>query len=329
MSDGRIAVTGAGSFLGGRLLRRLAASHGAERLLAVDIAAPPPALGIPHHFLDLTEPAADQRLLETLKDEKISTVVHLAFLTNPRRDTTYAHELESIGTLSVMAAAAAAGVAHVVMRSFTFAYGAGGDNPSFLTEDRGLPARGGLAWLRDKREAEGHAAAFARRFPRMTVTVLRLAPLLGPGVRTFYTRVFDHRVVPLLMGYDPLVQLLHPDDALDAFAAALSRPVDGAFNVVPRAAIPLLSALHLAEKVPLPVAHPVAYAASDLLWALGLGEAPGGFLDFARYPFVADGEKARRHLGFTARRSSRDALMSYIRYRHPQGARGAESEAPA
>jgi selenide,water dikinase len=31
----------------------------------------------------------------------------------------------------------------------------------------------------------------------------------GPGVHAFYTRVFDHRVVPLLMGYDPLVQLLH------------------------------------------------------------------------------------------------------------------------
>ncbi len=313
-------MTGAASFLGSRLLRRLAATHGADRLLAVDIAAPPPALGVAHHFLDLTEPAADRRLLETLGEERISTLVHLAFLTNPRRDETYAHELESIGTLSVMAAAAAAGVEHVVMRSFTFAYGARGDNPSFLTEDRGLPATKCLRWVRDKREAEGHAAAFARRYPRMKVTVLRLAPLLGPGVRTFYTRVLDHRVVPLLMGYDPLLQLLHPDDALEAFEAALSRPIGGAFNVVPRAAIPLASALHLAEKVPLPVAHPVAYAASDLLWALGLGEAPGGFLDFARYPFVADGEKARRELGFTARRSSRDALMSYVRYRYPQSA---------
>jgi len=64
--DPRIAVTGAASFLGARLLRRLAEAGGPERLLAVDIAAPPPALGIPHHFLDLTEPAADQRLLETL-----------------------------------------------------------------------------------------------------------------------------------------------------------------------------------------------------------------------------------------------------------------------
>jgi hypothetical protein len=32
---------------------------------------------------------------------------------------------------------------------------------------------------------------------------------------------------------------------------------------------------------------------------------------------VADGEKARRELGFAARHSSRDALVSYLRYRHP------------
>lgn len=319
----RIAVTGAASFLGGRLLRRLTETVGPESLLAVDIAAPPPALGIPHHFLDLTEPAADQRLLETLKEERISSLVHLAFLTNPRRDSTYAHELESIGTLSVLAAAAAAGVGHVVMRSFTFVYGAAGDNPGFLTEDRPLPTTSALAWVRDKREAEGHAAAFARRYPGMTVTVLRLAPLAGPGVRTFYTRVFDHRVVPLLMGYDPLVQLLHPEDALDAFEAALAKPVGGAFNIVPKAAIPLVSAIHLAEKVPVPIAHPAAYAASDLLWSIGLVEAPGGFLDFARYPFVADGEKARREMGFEARQTSRQALLAYLRYRHPTGERRA------
>ena len=49
--------------------------------------------------------------------------------------------------------------------------------------------------------------------------MLRFATLLGPGVHTFYTRLFSKRVVPVVLGYDPLVQLLHPDDALDAVDA--------------------------------------------------------------------------------------------------------------
>jgi UDP-glucose 4-epimerase len=315
---GRIALTGTASFLGGRLLRRLAEAKGAARLLVVDLAAPPAALDVRHRAVDLTEPAADQRLLDVFREEQVDEVLHFAFYTGPRRDAAHAHELESIGTLALLAAAAAAGVGRVVMRSFTAVYGARGQNPAFLTEDRPLQPDPGLGWVRDKLEAEQHVAAFSRRYRDLKIAVLRFAPLLGPGVHTFYTRILDRRVVPVLMGYDPLVQMLHPDDALAAAEAAVDRPVAGAFNVVPSRPIPLLTALHLAGKIPVAVPHPLAYPVADLMWAAGVGEAPGRFCDYVRFPFVADGERARRDLGFTPRYASRDALLAYIGYRHPQ-----------
>ena len=326
---GRLAITGAASFLGSRLLQSLVKERGGDDVVVLDIAPPPAALArVRFHELDLTEPAADQRLLDLLKQEGVEAVVHMAFFTTPRRDSSYAHELESIGTLAVLAAAVAAGVKHFVLRSFTAVYGARGQNPSFLTEERPLLPDTSLGWVRDKLEAEQHAAAFAKRYPRMTVTVLRFAPLFGPGVRNFYTRIFDKRVVPVLMGYDPLFQLLHPDDALDAAERAVEKTPGGAFNVVPRSPIPLVTALHLAGKIPLSVPHPAAYLLTDLLWSAGLTEAPGGFVDYARYPVVADGEKAERELGFKARHGSREALMEYVRYRHHRGAgRRAEAEA--
>jgi UDP-glucose 4-epimerase len=203
------------------------------------------------------------------------------------------------------------------MRSSTAVYGARGQNPNFLTEDHVLQPNAGLAWVRDKLEAEQHAASFARRYPAMRVAVLRFAPLFGPGVRTFYTTIFDHRVVPVVMGYDPLVQLLHPDDALAALELAVERAPRGAVNVVPKSPIPFVAALHLAAKIPVPVPHALAYAAADALWAAGLGEAPGGFVDYVRFPFQADGAKAVGELGFTARYTSRDALSAYLRHRHP------------
>jgi UDP-glucose 4-epimerase len=327
---GRVAITGIVSFLGGRLLRSLVAERGEDQVVAVDIAPPPAALaGVRFRRLDLTEPAADQRLLDVFGEEGVESVAHMAFYTTPRRDATHSHELESIGTLGVLAAAAAAGVGRFVMRSSTAVYGARGENPSFLTEDRPLQPNPRLAWVRDKLEAEQHAASFARRYPRMAVSVLRFAPLFGPGVRSFYTRIFDKRVVPVLMGYDPLIQLLHPDDALEAAERAVLGPAPkGAFNVVPRSAIPLVSAIHLAEKIPVSVPHPVASVISELLWSAGLAEAPGAFVDYARYPFVADGEKAERELGWKARYGSREALTDYLRYRHPHAAgRAAEARA--
>jgi len=325
---GRIALTGTASFLGARLLRRLAEKTGAARLLVVDVAPPPDALDVRHRAVDLTEPAADQRLLDVFREEQVEAVLHFAFYTGPRRDATHVHELESIGTLAVLAAAAAAGVGRVVMRSFTAVYGARGQNPAFLTEDRPLQPDPALGWARDKLEAEQHAASFSRRYPDLKIAVLRFAPLLGPRVHTFYTRILDRRVVPVLMGYDPLVQMLHPDDALAAAEAAVDRPAAGAFNIVPSRPIPLLTALHLAGKIPVPVPHPIAYPAAELMWSAGVGEAPGRFCDYVRFPCVADGERARRELGFAPRHASRDALLAYLEYRHPP-ARLARAEAPA
>jgi UDP-glucose 4-epimerase len=316
----RIAVTGTGSFLGSRILRRIVETQGPAAVVAVDIASPPATLGVRHRFVDFTEPASDQQLLDVFRDEGIDTVVHAAFYTSPQRDTSYSHELESIGSMNLLAAAAAAKVGHVLLRSFTAVYGARGQNPNFISEDGPLQPNPALAWVRDKLEAEQHCAAYARRYPELKVTMLRFAPLFGPGVRNFYTRIFDHRVVPMLMGYDPLVQMLHPDDALTAAEAALARSPGGAFNIVPKGTIPLASALHLAEKIPVGVPHPVAYVTAEMLWSAGLGEAPGGFVDYVRYLFVADGEKARRALGFEARHSSRDALLAYLRYRYPEPA---------
>jgi UDP-glucose 4-epimerase len=318
VGTGRIAITGTSSFLGGALLRRLLERHGTDGVVAVDIASPPATLhGVRRRLVDFTEPGSDQRLLDVFREEEVRAALHLAFFTSPRRDASYAHELESIGTLSLLGAAAAAGLEHVVMRSFTAVYGAQGQNPNFIREDHRLHPNPSLAWARDKLEAEHHASSFAKRYPALKITVLRLAPLFGPGVRTFYSRIFDHRVVPVVLGYDPLLQLLHPEDALGALSIALEKAPGGAFNIVPRGSVGLMTALHLAEKIPVPVPHPAAYAGSDLLWAAGLGTAPGGFVDYARYGFRADGEKAERVLGWKARYSSRDALFAYLDYRYP------------
>ena len=314
---GRLGVTGIGSFLGARLLRRLAESCPADGIVALDIATPPPALGVRHRRIDLTEPASDQLLLDAFREEQVETVAHLAFFTNPQRDAAYAHELESIGTLAVLAAAAAANVKNFVMRSFTFVYGARGQNPALIRESTPLPPRAPLAWLRDKVEAEEHAQSFAKRYPEMAVRVLRFAPLLGPNVRTFYSRIFDRRLVPTLLGYDPLLQLLHPEDAEEALMRATFASTRGAINITPRGVIPLASGIHLSGKVPAPVPHLAAYWGVDALYAAGLVEAPSGFIDYVRFPCIADGEKAKRELDFVAKYSSREALDSYIAYRHP------------
>ena len=98
---GRIAVTGTRRSWARASCARLVEARGRRRGAWPSTSPPPPAaLGVRHREVDLTEPASDQRLLDVFREEEVDTVVHAAFFTNPRRDTTYAHELESIGTLN-------------------------------------------------------------------------------------------------------------------------------------------------------------------------------------------------------------------------------------
>ena len=199
-----------------------------------------------------------------------------------------------------------------------------GQNPSLLTEDHPLRGREGLAWAAGQgrgraarhllREAlpgdEGDrpspgAPARARR-PHLLHPRPQQARGAGPaGLR-------PARAVPAPRGCHRRVH-----------ARARPGSPDGPFNVVPRDSLSLLTALHLADKVTVPVPHPAAYAGADFLWAAGLGAAPGGFVDYVRYPCIAEGERARRELGFEARHGSRDALVAFLRYRYPGAGAGA------
>ena len=176
---GRIAITGASSFLGERFLRRLIREGHADDVVVIDVAEPSISEGSIHfRKVDLTEPAADQAMLDLLKADGIETVVHLAFFTNPRRDTTNAHELESIGTLAVLAAAAAANVKNFVMRSHLRLRGPGaepGADPGRHAFARALAAfvaarqgggGGACGVFREALSGHGGASAEVRAPPR-------------------------------------------------------------------------------------------------------------------------------------------------------------------
>ena len=63
------------------------------------------------------------------------------------------------------------------------------------------------------------------------------------------------------LGFDPLLQFIHAEDAVGALEAAVRRPVRGAVNVAGEGSISLTRLLRLAGKLPLPVPAPLFGAA--------------------------------------------------------------------
>ncbi len=320
-----VAITGACSFLGRNLVGVLEERDDVERIVLLDVASPPTTGAKSRSYrVDLTQPTVSARITEILRAENATEFAHLAFLASPTTAEPWAHELESVGTMHVLNACRESPIERFVVASQTLLYGAHASNPGFLTEQaplRGL--RGGrgtffgraeCSFLADKIDAEREVQRFREECPKTSVAVLRYAPVLGPSVRTWATRWLSRRIVPTLMGFDPLVQFIHEMDAVSALVLALDPSrwkAQGVFNIVGQGVLPISMVVKLAGRAGLPIPGPLLRRSAELLWMAGMNEAPAAFVEFLHHVCVADGARAQRELGFVPAFSTKEAVLDF------------------
>jgi UDP-glucose 4-epimerase len=310
-----IAITGALSLLGRNLVGLLEEDDGVRRIVSIDLSAPRTAGPKTRAYeVDLTQPSAEDRVTEILSAEGAETLVHLALLSSPAHATAWAHELESVGTMHVLNAARRTNVRKLIVRSHTFLYGAYPTNPNYLTEAHPLRARRAEPFFADKIAVEQDSLRFGDK--ERVVTVLRTAAILGPTVRGYLGQYLGRRVVPTILGFDPLWQFLHEADAVAAFKLAIDRDVPGVFNVVGDGVLPLSTVIKLAGRIAAPVPRTVAKPLVGALWLTQVAEAPPTMLDYLQYLCVADGERAKREMGFAPAYTTREALLDFASAQH-------------
>ncbi len=311
-----VAVTGAFGSLGRRLVRLLERDVNVERVVAIDIRnalegaardgepTDPQSFLAAHdklsaHSLDLTEAGADRELAGILTKERAGSLIHLAFLSTPVHALEMAHELETIGTMYVLNAAAEAKVSTLLSLSSAMCYGARPDNPAWITEEQPLRPPASRS-LRDKAEADAAVLKLAVEHREMAVSVARLGAVVGTAADHFWTRTLSRPLVPSVLGYDPLVQLMLIDDAVAAVHAMWTARARGAFNVVGSGVLPWSHVLTRLGKTPLPLPAGVGQSIVGALWSAQLIDMPRQFLDYLRWPWVCDGGKLQQETGFMA-----------------------------
>ena len=70
--------------------------------------------------------------------------------------------------------------------------------------------------MRDLIEIEAFCNGFRGQYPDITLTILRFPSIVGPTADTPMTRFLRSQLTPSLMGFDPLMQLIHEDDVVEA-----------------------------------------------------------------------------------------------------------------
>jgi UDP-glucose 4-epimerase len=300
-----IAITGVGGNLGRRLVARLASVPDVDRIVGIDRSPPDGVATARFTFHDADPGTAD--LTEVLRG--VDVVIHLGGGLEPVRDDAAVRTREVDAARRVAEAAAAAGVARLLLVSSSLVYGAHPDNDVPLTEGSALRDTPGFAAAEHAVEVERWLARWREAHPELSVAVLRLALLAGPGLDTVVTRAFEAPRIPAVRGHRPPLQFLHPADAVDAVAHALEAGLDGAFNVAADGWLSYDEVTAIVGRRSLEVPEEVAYSGAAGVYALRLGDLPPGLVALFVHPCVMSNAKLTE-TGWGPRYSNRDAVAA-------------------
>lgn len=303
-----IGVTGAAGLVGSALLSVLAEWPDVDRLVGLDVRDPARRVrGLEFYRGDV----AHTELKPIF--EGIDIIVHLASVVDPIPDESLMEFVNVEGTRRVLDAAAAVGVRKVVRVSSAAAYGAWANNPVPLTEAVALRPNPGFSPAVQAAEVERLLAEWRDDHPGVVVTILRTAPVFGPGAERLPSRLVLGRPPLRVRGATPPVQATHVDDLVAALALVVHDDHPGTFNVASDGWLDHAAARALLPPSPMP-ALPAQLLERILehSWASGLGDVPPGVIPYLEHPWVIANDDLKS-LGWRPIHTNAQALEAGVR----------------
>jgi UDP-glucose 4-epimerase len=326
MTSKRILITGLSTYWGGRLAQALERDPAVEAIIGVDRGPPKVELERTEYVRVLDSHSLIRRVVEAAEIDTVvdTRLVVDSIVTSPRR----AHENNVMGTMNVLAACGGEGnpVRKVVFKSSAHYYGAEQDDPSFFTEGMARPHAAQTPIERDIVEAEAQVREFADKHPHVTVTVLRFANGLGPGLRTSLSRLVGLPAVPAILGFDPRFQFIHEDDLAGCLEHAVGHDLPGVYNGAADGVLVLSEVADLLGKRVAPVLPPWGTGlAASALSRTGVNIAPE-VLGLLRYGRGLDNRKLKAS-GYRYRYTSREAVIKLREHQRLAAIVGANQDA--
>jgi UDP-glucose 4-epimerase len=236
-------------------------------------------------------------------------LLHLGVMHDPRARASELYSWNITGTTKLLEYCQAHAVPKVVLLSSANVYGPRPDNPQFLTEDAPLLAAQRFPAMRDLVEIDHLVSTFLWKARELETVILRPVHIIGPvhNAPSNYLRIPRP---PVLLGFDPMVQLVHVLDVAEAIVQALAPGRRGIYNIVGPGEVPLSAILAELGREGRWIPHPIAAPLLRLAFTFGLSSFPVAELDFIRYVCMVDGRRASAELGFRPRFGLRETIRA-------------------
>ncbi|GAB2840217.1 SDR family oxidoreductase [Actinoallomurus bryophytorum] len=299
-----IAVTGAADGIGRALVARLAGSADIKKVIALDDHRGD-VPGVTWRVVDIRDPQLAQRISD------VDAIVHLDVDQSPETGHRERRAYNVRGAQTVVTAAAAVRVRRVILVTSAMVYGAQESNPVPLPEDAPLSAEFDDGIVGDFLEIEELAAMAPVAHPGMTVTVLRPAALVGPGIDTVVTRHFEAPRLLTVKGCAQRWQFCHVDDLVTALELAVSGEVTGTLAVGCEGWLEPEEVEEITGRRRFELPAAITFGTAQRLHRIGVTPAPATDLHYVVYPWVADCATLRT-AGWKPSRDNAEALNALL-----------------
>ncbi|HEY8652708.1 MAG TPA: NAD-dependent epimerase/dehydratase family protein [Dermatophilaceae bacterium] len=307
-----VLVTGVSRHLGGRFARLLTAQPGVKRVIGVDVIPPLDDIGSAEFVrADIRNPM----IAKIITQAEVDTVVHMNLIATPLSvgGRVSQKEINVIGTMQLLAACQKApSIRRLVVKSSAAVYGSSPRDPAMFTEDMGPKSLPRIGFGKDSVEVEGYVRGFSRRRADVEISMLRLANIVGPGIRTSLTDYFRLPVIPTPFGYDARLQLVHEDDALQALLLATVGPPVGIVNVSGDGIITVQQAVRMSGRASIPVPLSAGGILGQLAKRAGLADFSQDQMRYLAWGRGMDTTRMREVLCLEPKFTTRGAFEAFL-----------------
>jgi UDP-glucose 4-epimerase len=245
---------------------------------------------------------------DVFRTERPDAVVHMATVTHLTERRGDRYRINLLGTKAVFDFCHRYGIKQAVFVGRHTFYGAAADSPLYHSENEPPLALETFPELADLVAADLFAGSALWRFPEVDTCVLRMCYTLGPGRHGTLAAFLKGPRVPMTLGFDPLFQFMHEDDAAAAIVQALERKLRGVYNVAGPAPVPLSILVRETGSTAWPVPETLYRL---VLGRFGLPNLPRGAVNHIKYPVVIDDAEFRRQTAFSHRRSEYETMHEF------------------
>jgi len=301
-----VVITGISGRFGRLLTRHL---HRHHPIIGIDRRPFPEApRDVSMHRIDIRS----KRCEDVFRTNRIGAVLHLNIMHNPRAASGEKHWFNLVGTRQLLDYCVNYGVQKLIVLSSANLYGASPRNQQYVTEEAPLLGGGTDSQSRHLIELDMLVSSFLWKHPEVETVMLRPVHIVG-NVANAPSNYLRLRRIPKLLGFDPLVQVLHEDDLARAIDATLMPGARGVFNVTGPPGVPLSTLLAHTNKPVINVPHVVFEPLVRRMYRNRVWSFPPAQLDHIRYGCMVDGSRLQNELGFEPRYSLEETMAPFRR----------------